>query len=942
MSHTAERIAEAAGFRRDLAHRLLAMTEETAGACLVDPQDDIGLGHVHFPEPRLVGAGHRTAARVLRSRCAAGMVLRGYDRDRTRWDRLHDELRTIERLGYPSYFLTVSQVVDDIREMGIRVAARGSGAGSLVNHLLGIAHADPVEHGLLMERFLSERRAALPDIDIDVESARRLEVYRAIFDRFGAERVATVSMPETYRVRHAVRDVGAALGMDPAQVDRLAKAFPHIRARDARAALAELPELRGVREAGGERLWPAGRGAGRAAARDRHAPVRGAALGRHAAGPYAGRPDQRRGLRDVPVRQGGRGGPGAAQARCAGRADAVRDGACGRRDRPGHRAPDRPRRPRAGAARRRRDLRPDPLDRDARLLPDRVAGPARPGRQASARHLPRSGRRHLPLPAGAGRRRYGAALHRGPARPEAGPLSAPRPGGTAARDLRGGGVPRADHRAAADHDGLRTGRGGREAARAVASGAPGQAPRLVRPARRAARLYVRSDRAHLGDRRGLRLVRLLQGACGGLRGAHLPVRLAQGAPPRGLLRRAAHPRPRDVPEAAAARGCAAARGAGAAAGCEPVGGRSPDRTGVRFRWGWRAPLRRGLGAAARALRCARHERGRGAADRGRAALPLAPGSVAAGQAEPPGGRTPRPGGRVGRLRREPAGSAAVPRRAAPPRAADVRWSADAAGRGPRQRGRGTDGSGRSGRAGGAARPQRCRTAQRRAGRPRHGRLPPSDGRPPGVPRGAGRAAGPAAARRQARRDGAGRRSQGGHPDTADPLRPPGHLHHPGRQHGTGRLRLLRRQPRGLCAHRLPLLAAAGARYGPAARSAQLQRGRRRRLEPRRAGRTPARGRAGGGRRPARDGTGHTGRRGGGGEGGREGADDGADGTDKAGKGLPGEGSEAGREAEPAAAPGRTIRLETGYELHPWADLQPPGERAATGRKLWHSSPGSAG
>lgn len=76
--------------------------------------------------------------------------------------------------------------------------------------------------------------------------------------------------------------------------------------------------------------------------------------------------------------------------------------------------------------------------------------------------------------------------------------------------------------------------------------------------------------------------------------------------------------------------------------------------------------------------------------------------------------------------------------------------------------------------------------------------------------------------------------------------------------------------------------------------------------------------------------------------GAEGADDGADGTDKAGKGLPGEGSEAGREAEPAAAPGRTIRLETGYELHPWADLQPPGERAATGRKLWHSSPGSAG
>ncbi|ANZ19574.1 DNA polymerase III subunit alpha [Streptomyces noursei ATCC 11455] len=255
MGRTAERIAEAAGHRRDLAHRLLAMTEQTAGECLVDPRGDIGLGRIHFPEPRLVGAEHRTAARVLRSRCAAAMVLRGYDRDRTRWARLHDELRTVERLGYPSYFLTVAQVVDDIRQRGIRVAARGSGAGSLVNHLLGIAHADPVEHGLLMERFLSERRAVLPDIDIDVESARRLEVYHAIFDRFGAERVATVSMPETYRVRHAVRDVGAALGLDPARVDHLAKAFPHIRARDARAALAELPELRGVREGADERLW---------------------------------------------------------------------------------------------------------------------------------------------------------------------------------------------------------------------------------------------------------------------------------------------------------------------------------------------------------------------------------------------------------------------------------------------------------------------------------------------------------------------------------------------------------------------------------------------------------------------------------------------------------------------------------------------------------------
>ncbi|MEJ1201931.1 MULTISPECIES: DNA polymerase III subunit alpha [unclassified Streptomyces] len=265
MRHAAERIVESAGFRRDTAHRLLEQTRATAAECLVDPEDDLGMGAVHFPEPHLVGAGRRTAQRALASRAAAGMVRRGYDRSpgaRHYWERMHHELDIIAHHGFASYFLTVAQVVDDVRDMGIRVAARGSGAGSLVNHLLGIAHADPVEHGLLMERFLSRERVVLPDIDIDVESARRLEVYRAIIGRFGTERVATVAMPETYRVRHAIRDVGAALSMDPAEIDRVAKSFPHIRARDARAALEELPELKGLagesrREGGGRygRLW---------------------------------------------------------------------------------------------------------------------------------------------------------------------------------------------------------------------------------------------------------------------------------------------------------------------------------------------------------------------------------------------------------------------------------------------------------------------------------------------------------------------------------------------------------------------------------------------------------------------------------------------------------------------------------------------------------------
>ena len=181
----------------------------------------------------------RVAARALRRpRSPAYLDRTARTAPRGVRERLDAELATIAALGFAGYFLTVAEVVDLIRGMGVRVAARGSGAGSLVNHLLGISGVDPLAHGLLMERFLSPLRRALPDIDVDVESARRTEVYDRILERFGGERCACVSMRDTYRVRHAVRDVGAALGMPPGEIDAFAKAFPHIRARDARAGAA--------------------------------------------------------------------------------------------------------------------------------------------------------------------------------------------------------------------------------------------------------------------------------------------------------------------------------------------------------------------------------------------------------------------------------------------------------------------------------------------------------------------------------------------------------------------------------------------------------------------------------------------------------------------------------------------------------------------------------
>ncbi|MFI6449833.1 PHP domain-containing protein [Kitasatospora sp. NPDC050543] len=258
MAELAAEVARAAGLGPAGAQRLLAVTARTADECRLDPASDLGIGRVHFPEEDRLGIAPGTSAKVLRERCEAAMVTRGYAGDRATERRLREELDVISGLGWPAFFLTVAQVVQDIKELGIRVAARGSAAGCLVVHLLGISVANPVTNGLIMERFMNYRRSSLPDIDVDVESARRIDCYRAILGRFGPERVATLAMPETYRVRWAIRDTGMAMGLDPAEVDRLAKAFPHIAARDARSAMAELPELRQVAahaDRYGERFW---------------------------------------------------------------------------------------------------------------------------------------------------------------------------------------------------------------------------------------------------------------------------------------------------------------------------------------------------------------------------------------------------------------------------------------------------------------------------------------------------------------------------------------------------------------------------------------------------------------------------------------------------------------------------------------------------------------
>ena len=222
----------------DAAAELLARTRELSERCALDPGRDLGMDAVHLPD---TGADPH---RRLVARCEEGLVRRGLDRSAEAARRLEHELGVIARKGLASYFLTVAEAARLIRSLGIRCAIRGSGAGCLVNYLLGIGDLDPLRHDLVMERFLADSRQGLPDIDLDVESARRLEAYRALFDRFGEDAVACVSMMETYRARSAIREVGGAVGLPPAEIDAIAKAFPHVRARQIRTALRDLPELR--------------------------------------------------------------------------------------------------------------------------------------------------------------------------------------------------------------------------------------------------------------------------------------------------------------------------------------------------------------------------------------------------------------------------------------------------------------------------------------------------------------------------------------------------------------------------------------------------------------------------------------------------------------------------------------------------------------------------
>jgi DNA polymerase-3 subunit alpha len=161
--------------------------------------------------------------------------------------RLAYELDTICTVGYARYFLIVRDFTDFARNNAVAVGpGRGSAAGSIVSYCLGITDIDPIRFDLLFERFLNPERVSMPDIDIDFSYETRQKVIDYVVDKYGRESVSQIITFGTMAARAVVRDVGRALGMTYADVDRVAKMVPGDLGMTLPKALEIVPELRAL------------------------------------------------------------------------------------------------------------------------------------------------------------------------------------------------------------------------------------------------------------------------------------------------------------------------------------------------------------------------------------------------------------------------------------------------------------------------------------------------------------------------------------------------------------------------------------------------------------------------------------------------------------------------------------------------------------------------
>ena len=212
---------------------------------------ELELGKRHFPN--FSPPEQKTPQEYLRELCLKGLKER-YADEPTNWesgvlsqvvmDRLERELKCINLLGFPNYFLIVWDFVRYAREKGIPATARGSGVGSIVSYALYLSHVCPLKYDLLFERFLDENRKEAPDIDIDFCKDRRGEVINYVKDKYGAANVAQIGTFGTLAARAAIRDVGRAMGLPIFRVDAIVAMVPEELGIELADALKKSEELK--------------------------------------------------------------------------------------------------------------------------------------------------------------------------------------------------------------------------------------------------------------------------------------------------------------------------------------------------------------------------------------------------------------------------------------------------------------------------------------------------------------------------------------------------------------------------------------------------------------------------------------------------------------------------------------------------------------------------
>ncbi len=164
----------------------------------------------------------------LRKEAVRGLLEKMGDRATDEYKvRLNYELDVMANMGFPGYFLVVADLVGYAKKVGIRVGpGRGSAAGSLVAYGLGITGLDPIEHGLLFERFLNPERISMPDIDLDFDERRRSEMIRYATEKYGEDRVAQIITYGTIKSKQSLKDATRVLGYPYAIGEKLTKALP--------------------------------------------------------------------------------------------------------------------------------------------------------------------------------------------------------------------------------------------------------------------------------------------------------------------------------------------------------------------------------------------------------------------------------------------------------------------------------------------------------------------------------------------------------------------------------------------------------------------------------------------------------------------------------------------------------------------------------------------